>query len=143
MPKSEYNLLPAFYDGLLEALPSGATLVDGFELAYAYKEPRQFAAGYRQIQEAVKISEVPDHYRTKVKAGFGLWIDYLKNPHYFTAEEFRQAVSAHWRKATDTSGFIVRSFGFFPPSGVERSHIEALAAARDANPVIKSCARNG
>ncbi len=133
LPKSEYNLLPAFYDGLLETLPSGATLVDGYEPAYAYKEPRQFAAGYRQIQEAVKISEVPEHYRKKVKAGFGLWIDYQKKPNHFTGEEFRRAVTSALEISDGYVWIYSETVGFFPPSRLGPSHIEALAAARDAN----------
>jgi hypothetical protein len=128
---SEYNLLPAFYDGLLETLPSGATLVDGYELAYAFKEPRQFATGYRQIQEAVKISEVPDHYRTKVRAGFGLWIDYQNNPQHFTPENFRQAVSAALERSDGYVWIYSQGPRFFPPSAIAPSYINALAAGRD------------
>jgi hypothetical protein len=131
LPKTPYNLLPAFYDGLLETLPSGATLVDGFESAYAFKEPRQFAAAYRQIQEAVKISEVPDHYRTKVKAGFGLWIDYQNNPQHFTPENFRQAVSAALERSDGYVWIYSQGPRFFPPSAIAPSYIKALAAARD------------
>jgi hypothetical protein len=133
LAKTPYNLLPAFYDGLLETLPSGATLVDGFELAYAFKEPRQFAAGYRQIQEASKISEVPDHYRMKVKAGFGLWIDYRKNPHHFTPENFRQAVRGALERSDGYVWIYSEGVRFFPPSGLEASYIKALASARDMN----------
>jgi hypothetical protein len=133
LPKTPYNLLPAFYDGLLETLPSGATLVDGYEPAYGYKDAGQFAAAYRQIQEAVKISEVPDHYRTKAKAGFGLWIDNQKNPRYFTPENFRQAVSAALKRSDEYVWIYSEGVRFFPPSGVEESYIKALAGARDTS----------
>jgi hypothetical protein len=136
--QSEYNLLPAFYDGLLETLPPGATLIDGFELAYAYKEARQFAEGYRRIQEAVKISAVPEQYRKKVKAGFGLWIDYQKKPNYFTGEEFRRAVGSALEISDEYVWIYSETVGFFPPSRLEPQYIEALAAARDANPVTRS-----
>ena len=90
-----YSLLPAFYDGLLEAMPAGAFLVDGYEPAYAFKERRQFLEGYRRIRrDAVDLSAVPDRYRQHVKAGFGLWLDYRQKLEHFTPAEFRQAVSA-------------------------------------------------
>jgi len=34
-----------FYDGLLEAMPAGARLIDGYEFAYPFKERRQFLKG--------------------------------------------------------------------------------------------------
>jgi hypothetical protein len=131
LPKSPYNLLPAFYDGLLEAMPSGTTLVDGYEQAYAFKERRQFAAGHRQIQEAVKITDVPDHYRDKVRAGFGLWIDYQNSLKHFTPESFRQAVIA---ALETTDGYVwIYSQGprFFPPAAIAPSYIKAIAAAQE------------
>jgi hypothetical protein len=138
LPKTPYNLLPAFYDGLLEALPSGATLVDGFEPSYAYKEARQFAAGYQQIHDAVKISEVPEHYKKKVKAGFGLWIDYQKKPNHFTGEEFRRAVTSALETSDGYVWIYSETVGFFPPYGLDRSYIEALAAAHDTKPVTRT-----
>jgi hypothetical protein len=133
LAKTRYNLLPAFYDGLLETLPSGATLVDGFELAYAYKEPRQFAAGYREIQEAVKISEVPDHYRTKVKAGFGLWIDYLNKLQHFTPESFQQAVSAALERSDRYVWIYSQGPRFFPPSAIAPAYIKAIGSAQEVS----------
>ena len=65
LPETPYSLLPAFYDGFLEAMPSGAILVDGYEQAYAFKGHGQFTAGYRHIQEAVSLSAVPEHYEKR------------------------------------------------------------------------------
>jgi hypothetical protein len=126
-----YSLLPAFYDGLLEAMPAGFQLIDGYEPAYPFKERRQFLKGYEQIhQQALKLSAVPEHYRHKVKAGFGLWVDYRKKVDYFTPEEFQRAVSA----ALEVSdGYVwIYSHGprFFPPSGIDAAYLEAMAAAR-------------
>jgi hypothetical protein len=126
-----YGLLPAFYDGILETMPAGSRLVDGYEFAYAYKDRRRFLKAYHDIhQEAVKISAVPDRYREKVFAAFGLWLDYRQQPRYFTPEEFGQAV----RHALEVSdGYVwIYSNGprFFPPSGIEPAYIEAIAQAR-------------
>jgi hypothetical protein len=130
LPKTPYNLLPAFYDGVLEAMPSAATLIDGYESAYPYKEPGQFIAAYRRIQEAGKISAVPDHYRTKVKAGFGLWLDYRKRADYFTPEEFRRSVGAALQVSDGYVWIYSEGARFFPPSGVAPDYIKALADAR-------------
>jgi hypothetical protein len=126
-----YCLLPAFYDGLLEAMPAEAFLVDGYEPAYAFKERRQFLEGYRSIRrDAVDLSAVPDRYRQHVKVGFGLWLDYRQKLEHFTPAEFRQAVSA----ALEVSnGYVwIYSHGprFFPAANVDPSYIEALAEAR-------------
>jgi hypothetical protein len=128
---STYGLLPAFYDGILETMPTGGRLVDGYEFAYAYKERRQFEKAYQDIhQEAIKLSAVPDRYRGKVRAGFGLWLDYRQKPSYFTPDEFRQAV----RHALEVSDGYVGTYSngprCFPPSGIEPAYIEAIAAAR-------------
>lgn len=129
LQRTAYGLLPAFYDGLLEAMPSGGKLIDGYEHAYGYKERRQFAQAYKRIQAAHVLSSVPDDYRDKVKAGFGLWIDNRRNPHYFTAEEFERAV-LHALDVSDEYVWIYsHRVRFFPPSGVDPSYIEALANA--------------
>lgn len=133
LPKTPYNLLPAFYDGILEAMPSAATLVDGYESAYPYKEREQFIAAYRRIQEAVKISKVPDHYRAKVRAGFGLWLDYRKRADYFTPEEFQRSVGAALEVSDGYVWIYSEGARFFPLSDVAPAYIKALADARDTN----------
>ena len=40
-----YTLLPAFYDGLLEAMPLKGLFVDGYESAYAFKQRQKFLIG--------------------------------------------------------------------------------------------------
>jgi hypothetical protein len=128
---NEYGLLPAFYDGILEAMPSGGVLVDGYEQAYGFKERRQFTDGHWLIQEAIKFSAVPEHYKKKVKAGFGLWLDNTNKPNYFTPEEFQRAVSSALKVSDGYVWIYSQGPRFFPPSGLAPSYIKALAAARD------------
>lgn len=130
LPKVQYNLLPAFYDGFLEAMPSGAILVDGYEQAYPFKEHRQFAGGYQRIQEAIKLSAVPEHYRKKVKAGFGLWLDYRNQANHFKPDEFQRAVSSALKVSDGYVWIYSQGPRFFPLSGVASSYIEAMAEAR-------------
>jgi hypothetical protein len=128
-----YGLLPAFYDGLLEAMPAGASLVDGYETAYAFKERRQFIDAYRRIREgAIKLSALPDRYRAQVRAGFGLRLDYGGKLEHFTPPEFRQAVAT---ALAISDGYVwIYSEGprFFPVAGIELPYVEALTQAREA-----------
>lgn len=130
---AKYALLPAFYDGLLEAMPEGAVLIDGYEYAYPFKERHQFLEGYRRIhQDALQLSSAPEEYQKKVKAGFGLMLDYGNRPDYRTPGALRQAL-VHALEISD--GYVwLYSQGpqFFPPSRIDPSYIEALAAARQA-----------
>ena len=125
-----YGLLPAFYDGVLEVMPHEGRLIDGYEPAYFFKRRSQFLEGYKKIAEARTLSTFPDLYEKKVSAGFGLWIDYKRNPNYFTPKEFETAV----RDALEISDEYVWIYSngprFFPPAGVSPSYIEALASAR-------------
>jgi hypothetical protein len=129
--QAEYGLLPAFYDGLLEAMPDGAHFVDGYEFAYPFKERRRFVDGYQRIhREAVRLSAVPTRYREKVKAGFGLWLDYQRQEDYFTPGEFRRAVGHALEVSDGTVWVYSEGLRFFSPSTVGASYIEALAEAR-------------
>lgn len=128
---AEYGLLPAFYDGLLEAMPDGAHFIDGYEFAYSFKERQQFLQGYRRIHEAaITVSAVPQHYRKKMHAGFGLWLDYRRQPNYFTAEELQHAVTAALEVSDGYVWLYSEGLRFFPPNGIVVSHLQALAAAR-------------
>jgi len=95
-PGAHYSLLPAFYDGLLEAMPAG-TPDRRLRICVPFKDG-EFLKGYQQIhREALKLSAVPDRYREKVKAGFGLWLDYRRQLTHFTPEEFQQALHSALR----------------------------------------------
>jgi hypothetical protein len=132
LERTEYGLLPAFYDGLLESMPREGFLIDGYEFAYAFDEARQFRDAYNRIHDGGRsLSNVPDRYREKMRAGFGLWIDYQNNPRYFTPERFRRAVSAALAASDGYVWIYSERVGFFPPSGLIPSYIEAIATARD------------
>jgi hypothetical protein len=83
-----YSLLPAFYDGILNALPPGSTFTDGYEQAYSFKYRDEFKGGAGHIHQAVSLSRNPEAYRQYVRIGFGLWPDYKGNVGQFTAYEW-------------------------------------------------------
>jgi hypothetical protein len=130
LKEAPYGLLPAFYDGLLEGLPRSATLIDGYEQAYGFKERTQFGTAYRRIQDAAKLSKMPQRYRQQVKAGFGVWLDYKGQANYLSPGEFQRAVSGALDLSDKYVWLYTEGPRFFPPTGIEPSYIEALTSAR-------------
>jgi hypothetical protein len=129
LESTRYGLLPAFYDGLLVEMPKRARFVDGYEFAYGFKRRSQFTDGHRKIhQNAARLSSVPNDYREKVTAGFGLWLDYRRQGNYFTPVEFSRAL----RDALAVSdGYVwIYSEGVevFPPSGAAAAYFREMAA---------------
>ncbi|HUK39905.1 MAG TPA: hypothetical protein VLX11_02640, partial [Candidatus Acidoferrales bacterium] len=130
LKEAPYSLLPAFYDGLLEGLPRSGILIDGYEQAYGFKERAQFGNAYQRIQDAVKLSKMPQRYRQQVKAGFGVWLDYKGQPNYLSPGEFQQAVSDALALSDKYVWLYTEGPRFFPPHGIEPSYLEALTSAR-------------
>lgn len=129
--KSEYDLLPAFYDGFLESMPARAILIDGYEFAYGFKERRQFLDGYRQIhRDAAKLCKFPDLYREKLRAGFGIWIDYQTQQTYFSPEELQRAVGAALEVSDGYVWIYSQKPQFFPLSEIATSYIEAITEGK-------------
>jgi hypothetical protein len=98
-----YDLLAAFYDGILDGLPTNGRLIDGFEQAYGYKSQGQFLAGRTAVWAARDLSAVPDLYTQHVRVGFGLWADYLNTLTYFTPQSLAEAVQT---AATVSDGWV-------------------------------------
>ncbi|MBP5227220.1 MAG: hypothetical protein J6336_07535 [Kiritimatiellae bacterium] len=85
------DVWPAFFNGMLDALPPTARLVDGDEHAYRYEASRNdfFVSAWYQRQGALKLV-APENwkkYREQVLTGFGLYLDVYINkegdPWYF------------------------------------------------------------
>ncbi|HKA21004.1 MAG TPA: hypothetical protein VKN18_22175 [Blastocatellia bacterium] len=130
LKETNYSLLPAFYDGLLEAMPSGACLVDGYEFSYGYKKRQDFVDSLSRIyHDGSRFTSVPDRYRAHVRAGFGLWLDRDQKFEYFTPEEFKESLTY----ALDVSDKYVWIYGqslrFFPPR-LPLPFVDAISAAR-------------
>ena len=87
LPQSPYALLPAFFDGMLDAAPAGMTLVDGCETGYYLNGDLQYlrwAATMRSCTgPAIRLVSAENRrkYRAQVEAGFGFYLDsYLNAP---------------------------------------------------------------
>jgi len=89
----QYDLLPAFIDGILDVLvlQPGSTFTDGYEDAYGYKKLNQFVKAADDIHGVAQISGNPGAYAMLVNVGFGLWVDYWGDTAYFTPTQFGMA----------------------------------------------------
>jgi len=78
------DLWPAFLNGMLDALPSGARMIDGDEHGYRYQAARNdfYLAAWRTQNKALALVEPENRikYQTQVLAGFGLYLDMYTNP---------------------------------------------------------------
>lgn len=131
LESSEYALLPAFFDGLLEALPEPAELIDGYEFSYPFKRREQFADGYLRIHRlAARLSELPKLYRARISAGFGLWLDYRRDPAFFQPSELESAVAEALRASDRYVWIYSEGVNPFAPKPGEPPYAEAIAEAR-------------
>ena len=69
-------LLPAFFNGILDAAGSGVTLIDGNENSYFYRSSEEFYKGYHVVKQRVLSLVAPENqkkYRAQVQAGQAIW----------------------------------------------------------------------
>ncbi|MCM2323485.1 MAG: hypothetical protein NDJ90_09510 [Oligoflexia bacterium] len=85
---THFTLLPAFLDGMLRAIPASSTtrIIDGYEFSYYHLDQPSdstvpvFQAGRNEILNgAVSLSKIPDLYRSRVSASFGLYLDWARD----------------------------------------------------------------
>jgi hypothetical protein len=149
LPHVRYGLLKPFVDGLFDAARGRVRIVEGYEVSYAYKEPRQFDEAATSMRETI----LPwlghrEKYRAHLSLAFGLWMDYAwrsrgwnttdVSRNYFTPEEFEASV----RKALSLADDYVWVYTETPrwwtadggrPAKLPREYDQALrrAAGRD------------
>lgn len=74
---SDYALYAAWLDGMLEGTSDGTIFVDGHESSYGYREVAQFQEGRWNVHfSPLAMTRVPDLFKKKTRAAFGLWTDY-------------------------------------------------------------------
>lgn len=77
------GLLPSFFDGWLDVMPSQMTLIDGCETAYLYNSPAQFMQSALLIKGDAQSLVAPENrakYRAQVQVSFGIYLDAYVNP---------------------------------------------------------------
>jgi len=108
-----YGLLAPLLDGMLDSALPNVKIVDGYELAYSYKDVSKFDVGYKMMSEDVLPIVHADHkkYRSIFSFGFGIWMDcnwrekgwhtddFSKN--FYTPEEFEKTVATAIKTADE------------------------------------------
>jgi hypothetical protein len=145
LSEGHYGLLAPFLDGMVDAA-QGARLVDGYELSYAYKEPRQFWAAYDLARRGVApIVADPDRYRRVTTVGFGLWMDYDWRRHgwdgiaydrnYFSPDAFERSLRAAWETTSDYVWVYTEQPRWWTPEGgsakLPAAYVSAVRRVRE------------
>ena len=77
LPEVVLSLLVPFLDGVLEGSDEKTVLIDGIEGGYNCETLSDFLAKARRLRrEGPKLSAVPHLFRKKVRAGFGIYMNY-------------------------------------------------------------------
>lgn len=97
-PNIHYGLLESFLDGIVEGARSETRLIDGWEYAYGYKKESQF----QQAKERFDQIQAMHPNRSKIRLGFGLWMDFDPDNHpwetvhpeqnYFNPNSFAESI---------------------------------------------------
>ncbi|HUK61906.1 MAG TPA: hypothetical protein VLV15_01195, partial [Dongiaceae bacterium] len=99
------GLLAPFVDGMVGAASDSATIVDGHELSYAYRDTALFAAKADSMRHGVlRLATDPARTARRMSVSFGIWLDYdsahvpwdTRDPsrNYFTPAVFGRVVQA-------------------------------------------------
>ncbi|MCL2743926.1 MAG: hypothetical protein FWE67_08745 [Planctomycetaceae bacterium] len=92
LKQRHYGLLPAFFDGMLDAIPPKMSVVDGCEDGYVLNGTDEFNRLALAIQSiggpAIRLvsPENREKYIRQVRVGFGFYLDMYTNPegvHYY------------------------------------------------------------
>lgn len=79
LSQHEYALLPAFLNGMLDAVKPTVTIIDGNESAYYYTDAEQYLRAYHLIHQRALTLIAPENrrkYAAQVQAGFALYMDW-------------------------------------------------------------------
>lgn len=79
LSQHHYALLPAFLNGMLDALKPTVTIIDGNEPAYYYSTQEQYLDAYHLMRNRALTLIAPENrrkYVAQVQAGYALYIDW-------------------------------------------------------------------
>ncbi len=99
-----YGLLPAFLNGMLDAISGQTLIVDGNESAYYYQDAEQYFRAYHLMKQRALTLVAPENrrkYSSHVQAGFALYMDQLfalrqPNPERFVSFFLSPEERARW-----------------------------------------------
>ena len=101
--QANYGMIGDLVDGMLDECGPQATIVNGFELSYGFKEPKEFAEARELMRIGLKQqSRSPEKYAAHLRVGFGLWMDNKQqtkgwnvsnfSTNHFSPEEFEKSL---------------------------------------------------
>lgn len=139
LAKTNYALLPAFLDGMLDGISPGMRIVDGNEAAYKYASAEEYDAARRLMKEQTLAVIAPENhrkYRKHVEAGQALYMDLVfagRAPLPVEARHFEDRVYHALRTADTYVWCYAESWLWWPPSErrLPAGAIEAILNARD------------
>ena len=70
---NRYEMMRAFSDGLLSACTGNATIIDGSEHTYGYKDASQFAGAATTFHNARRHSRVPEQFDRHARVAFPIF----------------------------------------------------------------------
>jgi hypothetical protein len=141
-----YGLLAPLLDGMVDSALSTIKIVDGFELAYSYKDISKFALGYKMMEEDVLKIINADHnkYRSVFSFGFGIWmdcnwrekgwdtLDFNKN--FYNPDEFNATLKTAIKTSDEYVWIYTESPKWWTASGkpdkLPKEYVEAVINAR-------------
>ena len=142
LEENYYGLLPAFIDGLLEASDKRTKFIDLNEGAYGGVGREGFLEWYHlTYNRGLKLSAVPELYRTRMSAGFPVWIDcsyYEKSwdtndfsKNYYSPDSLKTALQSAL-DVTDEYVWIYSEKGpsFFPLGNLPEPYLKAMREAK-------------
>jgi hypothetical protein len=129
LANTDYALLPAFLDGMLDVANPEVKIIDGHEMSYAYKNANEFDIGLKRIRTgSVPFAADAEKYNKHVSAGFGIWMDedwrkygwdaknFTKN--YFSPEQFEKSVKLALERADEYVWiYTEKPMWWTPPAG--------------------------
>ena len=114
--KSKRDLWPAFADGILDALPKSAIIIDGDEHAYnsdyLTRDFHVSACNQRLLAPKLVSPENREKHRRQVQVGFGLYLDMYVTPagSYWYSPPINGSRAEHFRRNLADAVFLADEY---------------------------------
>jgi hypothetical protein len=140
----DYGLLPAFFNGMLDAATGNTQIIDGFEPSYAYKEQAQFDESKKIRERTKRLVANPEQYQKHYAYGYGIWMDqdwrkygwdtkdFTKN--FFTPAAFEKTVGMALKESDEYVWIYTEKPFWWSPTGpkeLPKEYVDALKRAKE------------
>ncbi len=137
--REDYDLLPAFIEGMCRVAGPGSQIIDGAEQSYGFERTAQFQMELHKMKiDSRQLFAEKTLYDQKMRVGFGLWIDYLSGGYYkgwhpsepaknhFTPEEWRATVRTALRHSDEYVWIYSQKLNWWTGEGVTKDYLAAF-----------------